>query len=100
MMTRSLVTVVLFVLLMLALPFVLRRIQQRRGLLPAAGPGAAARIVSTLAVGPQQRVLTLEVGPAAARTWLVVGVTGQSMTCLHSAPVAADQLIAPEAVHG
>jgi flagellar protein FliO/FliZ len=90
-MTQSLVTVVLFVCFMLALPFVLRRIQQRRGMLPAgSGPNTAARIVSTLAVGPQQRVMTLEVGPAGARTWLVVGVTGQSITCLHSVPAGAE----------
>jgi flagellar protein FliO/FliZ len=89
-MTQSLVTVVQYVAAMLALPFVLRRIQRRRGLLPGTDAGAAARIVSSLAVGPQQRVVTLEVGPPRARTWLVVGVTGQSITCLHSAPAEVE----------
>jgi flagellar protein FliO/FliZ len=39
-----------------------------------------------MAVGPQQRVLTVEVGPENARTWLVLGVTGQTITCLHTLP--------------
>ncbi|MEO7242715.1 MAG: flagellar biosynthetic protein FliO [Variovorax sp.] len=91
-MTQSLVTVVIFVCLMLLLPFWLRRLQQRRGgALPGNTPGAASRLVSAIAVGPQQRVVTIEVGDAEARTWLVLGVTGQTITCLHTmpSPVAA-----------
>ena len=88
-MTQSLVTVVLFIGLMLALPFVLRRVQQKRGLLLAAAPGASPRLLSTVAIGPQQRVVTVEVGPEDARTWLVLGVTAQSITCLHTASAAA-----------
>ena len=45
------------------------------------------QLVSALALGPQQRVMTVEVGPAEARVQLVLGVTAQHITCLYSHPV-------------
>jgi flagellar protein FliO/FliZ len=92
-MAQSLFTVALFVVLMATLPFLLRRLQQRRASLQGAVPGQTARMVSTVAVGPQQRVVTVEVGPEHDRTWLVLGVTAQSINCLHALtarPVAVD----------
>jgi len=86
-MTQSLITVALFIVLMAALPFLLKRLQQKRGALLGAAPGQAARMVSTVAVGPQQRVVTVEVGPEHDRTWLVLGVTAQSINCLHTQSV-------------
>lgn len=93
-MAQSLFTIVLFVALLCATPFLLRRLQQRR--LGMAGPGggmAVSKLLSTVAVGPQQRVVTLEVGPQGARTWLVLGVTGQSITCLHTLPATPEAAI-------
>lgn len=87
-MTQTLLVVVLFVGAMAALPWLVRRVQQRH----AAGgvaAGAASRVVSAVAVGPQQRVVTVEVGPEHARTWLVLGVTAQQVSCLHVLPVSA-----------
>ena len=85
-MTQSLVTVVLFVALMLALPLLLRFLQRKRSMGLAGTAEMASKIVSAMAVGPQQRVITVEVGPEESRTWLVLGVTGQSITCLHTLP--------------
>ncbi|MGI4779773.1 MAG: FliO/MopB family protein [Janthinobacterium lividum] len=85
-MTRSLLTIVVFVALILTLPFIVKRVQQRRGALHGGHLGPSSKVVSAMAVGPQQRVLTVEVGPEDARTWLVLGVTGQSITCLHTLP--------------
>jgi flagellar protein FliO/FliZ len=34
-------------------------------------------------------VVTVEVGPEGARTWLVLGVTAQSINCLHVMPAGA-----------
>ncbi len=81
-MTQTLVIVVLFVGAMACLPWLIKRLQQRHagGGLPA---GAASRVLSAVAVGPQQRVVTVEVGPEGARTWLVLGVTAQQVSCLH-----------------
>jgi flagellar protein FliO/FliZ len=88
-MTQALLTVVIFVALLAMLPWLAKRFAQRR----QGGVGAelaSSKLISVLAVGPQQRVVTVEVGPAGARTWLVLGVTQQSITTLHTlAPVSA-----------
>jgi flagellar protein FliO/FliZ len=45
---------------------------------------SGARVVGVQALSPTQKVVTLEVGTGAGRTWLVVGVTPQHMTVLHT----------------
>lgn len=85
-MTQTLLTVVAFVVLLALVPFALRWVQQRRNG-GVGGVSSASRIVSALAVGPHQRVVTVEVGPEGARTWLTLGVTAQSVTCLHTVAV-------------
>lgn len=99
-MSQTLFVVVLFVAGMAALPWLVRRIQQRQ----AGGgvaPGAAARVLSAVAVGPQQRVVTVEVGPEHARTMLVLGVTAQQISCLHVlAPQAVPSSVAPAGFAG
>lgn len=86
-MTQTIVSVVLFIIVLALLPLAIRWYQQRAA--GGASPTAASRIVSTLAVGPQQRVVTVEVGPEGARVWLVLGVTPQNVSCLHSMPLGA-----------
>ncbi|MDA7415224.1 flagellar biosynthetic protein FliO [Xenophilus arseniciresistens] len=90
-MTQSLLTIVLFIGLMAAMPFAIRRLQQKRAL-PLGPSGPACKLISALAVGPQQRILTVEVGPEGARSWLVVGVSAQGITPLHT-------VAAPEPLH-
>ena len=85
-MTQSLASVVVFIALLALVPWALRWVKKRQGLLPTSGAGSASRIVSALGVGPQQRVVTVEVGPPEARVWLVLGVTAQSVTPLHTSP--------------
>ena len=50
------------------------------------GQHAAARVLSSIPLGPQQRIVTLETGPQDQRVWLVLGVSAQSITTLHSMP--------------
>ena len=88
-MAQSLFTVVLFLALLACTPYLLRRLQARRVGASGMADGEASKLLSTVVVGPQQRVVTLEVGPLGARTWLVLGVTGQSINCLHVLPVDA-----------
>jgi len=68
---------------------------KRSGLAAGAARGAPAgpRLTGSLALGPQQRVVTVEVGEGAERRWLVLGVTAQQITTLHtlSAPPASVQ---------
>ena len=86
-MSQTLFTVGLFVVLLALVPFALRWVQ-RRAVAGGAGLASASRVVSAIAVGPHQRVVTVEVGPEGSRTWLTLGVTAQTITCLHSAVVA------------
>lgn len=85
---RPLVLLLLFSAAAALLPWLLRRWQQRRGAAAAAGSGALLRVLSAVAVGPQQRVLLLEAGPGDARVWLLVGVTAQQLSCLQVLPAS------------
>ena len=82
-MTQSLILIGLFLCVLVSLPFLIERIKKHYGL-AVAGPAGPARLVSALALGPQQRVVTVEVGPPDNRVWLVLGVTQQSIQCLHT----------------
>ena len=89
-MTQTLLVVVLFIGAVATLPWLIRYVQQRQS--KAAGAaGTPSRVLSAIAVGPHQRVVTVEVGPEHARTCLVLGVTAQHITCLHivGAPAAS-----------
>ena len=81
-MTQTLLVVVLFVAAMACLPWLVRRLQQRRGAL--GGAGASSRVLSQVAVGPHQRVVTVEVAHEGAHAVLVLGVTAQQVQCLHT----------------
>jgi len=81
-MTQSLVSVGVFLVILACLPFALKWIKQRYvgGAIEDSGQ---SRFISALAVGPHQRVVTVEVGPEGRRVWLTLGVTSQKITCLH-----------------
>lgn len=93
-MTQTLISVGLFVLLLALVPVGLKWVQ-RRSVAGGAGVALAAKVISAVAVGPHQRVVTVEVGPEGARTWLTLGVTAQTITCLHSAAIAPKSETAP-----
>ncbi len=82
-MTPTLLAVAAFVGLLALVPTALKWIQARVAG-GAHSADVATRLISAVAVGPQQRVVTIEVGPPDGRTMLVLGVTQQSVTCLHS----------------
>lgn len=82
-MSESFAIVGLFLGLLVCTPWIIKLVKQRvqHG---AAEAGGQVKFVSALAVGPHQRVVTVEVGPEQARVWLTLGVTAQAVTCLHS----------------
>lgn len=86
-MTQTIISVAVFLVLLTLVPLGIKWVQ-RRSLGGAATVAATSKIVSAIAVGPHQRVVTIEVGPEGGRTWLILGVTAQAITCLHS--VAAE----------
>ena len=91
-MTQSLVLIGLFLCVLVSLPFLIERVKKHYGL-NTAGAGGTTRLVSALALGPQQKVVTVEVGPQNARVWLVLGVTQQSIQCLHTMPADLAQVV-------
>ncbi len=53
-------------------------------------PHSLMRHVAVLPLSASQRVVTVEVGQGEARRWLVLGVTPNSITTLHSMEPQAD----------
>jgi flagellar protein FliO/FliZ len=53
-------------------------------LLGGAASGGVMRSVAVLPMSASQRIVTIEVGHGDARRWLVLGVTPQSITTLHT----------------
>jgi flagellar protein FliO/FliZ len=90
-MAESLVPVGVFLLVLACLPFALKWIKQRT---PGASiqEGGQAKFISALAVGPHQRVVTIEVGPVGRRVWLTLGVTAQGISSLHCATLSPGPL--------
>lgn len=88
MVTQSLVTVGIFLALLACLPFALKWIKQRVPGNQAEG-SAQSRFISALAVGPHERVVTVEVGPQGRRVWLTLGVTAHNISCLHCVELGA-----------
>ena len=65
------------------------------------GGGAAhgtMRAVATLPISNNQRLITVEVGQGDQRKWLVLGVTPQQITTLHTMEPGADAAPAAGAV--
>lgn len=83
--TQTLVVVVLFIGAMAMAPWLLRQWQQRASAAQAQ-TGIASKVVSVVAVGPQQRVVTVEIILDQEKTRLVLGVTAQAIQCLHVLP--------------
>lgn len=52
--------------------------------------GGPVRVVSALPIAPNQRLVTVEVGHGDERRWLVLGVTPQGISTLHSMAPQAD----------
>jgi flagellar protein FliO/FliZ len=50
----------------------------------AAAPGSLMKPVAQHVLGPGQKLVTMEVGTGADKVWLVLGVTAQQITPLHT----------------
>ena len=70
-------------------------------LLGGTSGGNVLRTVAALPLAANQRIVTVEVGMGADRRWLVLGVTAQQITTLHTmapqadAPAAAAAAVPP-----
>jgi flagellar protein FliO/FliZ len=88
---------VLLVLMML----VAWMLQRYRRHLPgtARHTGPAMQVMNTLALGPQQRVITLQVGQGESGVCLVLGVAPGGITALHTLPLPAADAGAAADIH-
>ena len=83
-MSLQLLPVILFLIALACVPFLIRWLKARVPSSSRLG-GAQSRFVSAVAVGPHQRVVTVEVGPLHNRVWLTLGVSANGIQCLHTA---------------
>lgn len=81
--TSSLLILLVMIGALACLPWLLKRWQQRMQMGRSANLGASAQVLASVVVGPNQRVVTVEVGQGAQKTCLVLGVTAQNIHCLH-----------------
>jgi flagellar protein FliO/FliZ len=63
-----------------------------------AATSAGMRVIASLPIAPNQRLLTVEVGQGSDRQWLVLGVTPAGIRTLHTLPPQADLPSASPAV--
>ena len=61
---------------------------------------APVRLVAALALGPGQRIVTVEVGSGTERRWLVLGVGGAGISTLHAMAPLAEPPAAPASLAG
>ena len=94
-MSQSLLSVGIFLAVMVCLPFSVKWFKERTTA-DVRQIGGQSKVISAVAVGPHQRVVTVEVGPPGARVWLTLGVTAQSINCLHTG--VADAAVLAETV--
>ncbi|HET6787007.1 MAG TPA: flagellar biosynthetic protein FliO [Aquabacterium sp.] len=74
---------------------------KRSGMAGNALKGGGPAVLQTVAqtnVGPGQRVVTVELNAGGERTWLVLGVTQQQITPLHTLAAPAASATAPTSV--
>ena len=90
-MSQSLLPVLLFIVVLALIPWGLKWLQRHK--LGGTASGFESKIVSAVAVGPHQRVVSVEVGPRDARVLLTLGVTAQSINVLHSSPVEREPVM-------
>ena len=83
--TSSLLVLLVMIGALACLPWLLKRWQQRQ----QAGrnvTGTSAQVLASVAVGPGQRVVTVELERDGAPLCLVLGVSAQHIQCLHVWP--------------
>lgn len=85
---------VVLLIVMIGVAWMLQR--YRRHLPGAASQGGPRmQVMSSLSLGPQQRVVTVQVGEGEAGMCLVLGVAPGGITALHSLPLAAEDAAGP-----
>src|SRR5262245_43772764 len=91
-MNASLLSLMWFVVIVAAIPAALWLLKRSpMGATLGASGTAPVRVVASVAVGAQQKIVTVEVGTGEERRWLVLGVTAQQITTLHTLSAPPEQ---------
>ena len=85
------------VVLLVAMVGVAWLLQRYRRHLPgvASQRGPRLQVINSLSLGPQQRVVTVQVGEGEGAVCLVLGVSPGSVNTLHSLPLSPSDLAGP-----
>jgi flagellar protein FliO/FliZ len=94
-MTAGITSILWFVAIIAMIPAALWLL--KRTPMGGAGGQGVMRSVAMLQLSPSQRIVTVEVGQGVDRQWLVLGVTAQNITTLHTLPPQAEA--SPSAGH-
>lgn len=94
-MGTSLYPILWFIAIIAMIPLALWLL--KRTPMGGAAAGGLMRTVAVLPLSPNQRLVTVEVGQGEERRWLVLGVTSQQITTLHTMAPQGD---APMGLHG
>jgi flagellar protein FliO/FliZ len=91
-MSQPVVSLLWFVGIVACIPLALWLMKRSPLMGQMGGKPGAPRLVASLALTTQQRLITVEVGQGEARQWLVLGVSPQGIRSLHTmlAPDDAD----------
>jgi flagellar protein FliO/FliZ len=92
-MTNGLMPLLSFIAILALIPVALWLLKRT----PMGGAGAhgVMRTVAAMPLAPSQRLLVVEVGTGDDRRWLVLGVTPQQITTLHTLAPQAEPAAAP-----
>lgn len=88
MMSNGLSSLLWFIAIIAMIPVALWLL--KRTPMGGAASGHLLRSVAALPLSANQRIVTVEVGHGDGRRWLVLGVTAQSITTLHTMEPQAD----------
>jgi flagellar protein FliO/FliZ len=87
--TNGLNSLLWFIAIIAMIPVALWLLK-RSTLVGGHGGSGTLRSIAALPLSATQRIVTVEVGEGDARRWLVLGVTAQSITTLHTMEPQAD----------
>lgn len=89
-MLQNAIPALLLLALMVGIAFALKWARGRLPGVAAHGNGPALRVLSSLSLGPQQRVVTVQVGQGDDRVCLVLGVAPGGVNALHQMPMPSE----------
>ncbi len=89
-MLQNAIPALLLLALMVGIAFALKWARGRLPGVTGQGNGPALRVLSSLSLGPQQRVVTVQVGQGNERVCLVLGVAPGGVSALHQMPMPAE----------